>query len=168
MPAKKPAFSTKIQLVALADITPYDRNPRNNDAAVSIVRASIEQFGFKVPIILDAAHVIVCGHTRYKAAQELGLDSVPCIIADDLTPAQIKAYRLADNKVGEAAEWDMDKLAEEIAGCVPDFDMADFGFEVHKDAPPPEAVDLDDEPESPDDETTCFCPKCGFQFKLQQ
>jgi ParB family transcriptional regulator, chromosome partitioning protein len=164
MPAKKPAFSTKIQLVALADITPYDRNPRNNDSAVRLVRASIEQFGFKVPIILDAAHVIVCGHTRYKAAQELGLDSVPCIIADDLTPAQIKAYRLADNKVGEAAEWDLDKLAEELAGCVPDFDMAAFGFEdsITPTAEIPECNKSIDEAAMEDTENEC--PKCGFKW----
>ena len=79
------------------DLIPYDKNPRKNDEAVKYVKASIEQFGFKVPIVIDAAGVIVAGHTRLKAAKELGMEEVPCIVADDLTPEQIKAFRLADN-----------------------------------------------------------------------
>ncbi len=90
----------------LDEIRPYEKNPRKNDAAVDGVAASIREFGFKVPIIIDAAGTIIAGHTRYKAAQKLGLESVPCIQADDLSPEQVRAYRLADNKVAEAAGWD--------------------------------------------------------------
>ena len=92
----------------LNELTPYEKNPRKNDDAVKYVAASIEQFGFKVPVVIDAAGVIVAGHTRYKAAKRLGLESVPCIVADDLNEEQIRAFRLADNKVGEVAEWDID------------------------------------------------------------
>ena len=89
---------------------------------------SIKEFGFKVPIVIDNDNVIICGHTRYKASKKLKLEKVPCIIADDLTPEQIKAFRLADNKVAEKAEWDFDLLNEEINGIF-EFDMQDFGFD---------------------------------------
>lgn len=118
---------TEITLKKLDEIKPYDKNPRNNEAAVQLVSNSIREFGFKVPIVIDKDGVIVCGHTRYKAAHLLGLDEVPCIVADDLTPAQVKAYRLADNKVAEASQWDFENLADEMAGLA-DFDMTDFGF----------------------------------------
>lgn len=112
----------------LADIKPYEKNPRKNDEAVKYVAESIRQFGFKVPIVIDGNNVIVCGHTRYKASKKLGLETVPCVVADDLTEEQIKAYRLADNKVAEQAEWDFDLLGDELADIF-DIDMADFGFE---------------------------------------
>lgn len=112
----------------LSDLIPYDKNPRLNDAAVPKVAESIQQFGFKVPLVIDSNNVIVAGHTRYKAAQQLGLEQVPCIVADDLTPAQIKAFRLADNKVSEFAEWDFDALTAELEALT-DFDMQLFGFD---------------------------------------
>ena len=87
----------------IGDIKPYERNPRRNDEAVKYVAESIKNFGFKNPIIVDNDGVIVAGHTRFKAAKQLGLQVVPCVVADDLTPEQIKAFRLADNKVGEIA-----------------------------------------------------------------
>ena len=111
------------------DIKPYEKNPRKNDSAVEAVANSISQFGFKVPVVIDKDNVIVCGHTRYKAAKKLGLKTVPCVIADDLTDEQIKAYRLADNKVSELAEWDIDLLGEELDGIF-DIDMSDFGFDL--------------------------------------
>ncbi len=111
----------------LTEIKPYEKNPRRNDQAVQYVKASIEQFGFKVPIVIDAEGVIVAGHTRYKAAKSLKMKTVPCIIADDLNEEQIKAFRLADNKVSEAAEWDFDLLNIEIAE-IDTIEMADFGF----------------------------------------
>ena len=110
----------------LAELVPYENNPRNNAAAVPLVEASIKEFGFKVPIIIDKKGVIVAGHTRYKAAQNLGMETVPCIVADDLTPKQIKAYRLADNKVAEAATWDFEKLDLELEEI--EIDMKPFGF----------------------------------------
>jgi len=118
-----------ITLKKLAEIKPYDKNPRDNEAAVQLVANSIKEFGFKVPIVVDKAGVIVCGHARYKAAQLLGLSEVPCIVADDLTPAQIRAYRLADNKVAEASQWDFEKLDDELEWLADiDIDMTDFGF----------------------------------------
>lgn len=115
----------------LAEIRPYERNPRKNDGAVDAVAASIREFGFKVPIVIDQDGVIVCGHTRYKAAKKLKMKAVPCVVADDLTQEQAKAFRLADNKVGEIADWDMDALMAELAGM--DVDMQQFGFEVVED-----------------------------------
>lgn len=117
-----------VQEIKLKDIKPYGKNPRKNDDAVPYVAESIKQFGFKVPIVIDKNNVIVAGHTRYKAAKKLGFKSVPCIIADDLTDEQIKAFCLADNKVSEKAEWDLDLLDSEIEGIF-DIDMTDFGFE---------------------------------------
>lgn len=119
----------------IAQIKPYEKNPRKNDNAVDAVANSILQFGFKVPVVIDKDGVIVCGHTRYKAAKKLGLEKVPCVVADDLTDEQIKAYRLADNKVAELAEWDIDLLGCEL-GDIFDIDMSDFGFEEEEDTPP--------------------------------
>ncbi len=118
-----------IVIMNVGDIKPYEKNPRKNDAAVKYVQESIKQFGFKVPIIIDKDNVIVAGHTRHKAAKKLGLKTVPCIIADDLTDEQIKAFRLADNKVAEKAEWDFDLLSSELDDLF-DFDMGVFGFET--------------------------------------
>jgi len=117
-----------IVMKSVNDIKPYEKNPRRNDAAVKYVAESIKQFGFKVPIVIDSNGVIVAGHTRHKAAKKLKLKEVPCIIADDLTEEQVKAFRLADNKVSEQAEWDMDLLTEEMDDLF-DFDMSLFGFE---------------------------------------
>lgn len=105
----------------------YEKNPRKNDDSVEYVANSIKEFGFKVPIVIDKNNVIVTGHTRYKASKKLGLQEVPCIVADDLTPEQIKAFRIADNKVTEKSSWDLDLLKEEFDGLL-DFDMTEFGF----------------------------------------
>lgn len=121
----------------LTEIRPYERNPRRNDDAVQYVAESIGQFGFKVPIVIDKAGTIVAGHTRYKAAKKLKLKEVPCIVADDLTDEQIKAFRLADNKVGEFAEWDDELLFPELED-ITGIDMTDFGFvfdELEEDNP---------------------------------
>lgn len=99
----------------IKDIKPYEKNPRINDNAVDKVAESIKQFGWKVPIVIDKNNVIVTGHTRYKAAEKLGINEIPCIIANDLTDAQIKAYRIADNKVADFAIWDNKLLLEELA-----------------------------------------------------
>ena len=112
------------------EVIPYEKNPRKNDEAVKYVAESIKQFGFKVPIIIDSNNVIIAGHTRLKASKKLGYKEVPCIIADDLTPEQIKAFRLADNKVGEMAEWDLDLLDEELEDII-DLNMEDFGFDLN-------------------------------------
>ena len=120
----------------LNQIKPYAKNPRSNGEAVKFVKKSIKAFGFKVPIVIDSDGEIVAGHTRYEAAKSLNLESVPCIVADDLNDEQIKAFRLADNKVSEKALWDFDLLDEEISKIV-NFDMADFGFQF---------IDSDSEP----------------------
>lgn len=122
--------------IAVGDLIPYEKNPRRNDAAVKYVANSIKEFGFKQPIVIDKDNVVVCGHTRLKAAKKLGLAEVPCVIADDLTEEQIKAYRLADNKVSEKAEWDYDLVDIEINDIL-DLDMGDFGFEFETKAPKP-------------------------------
>ena len=118
----------------ISEIKPYEKNPRKNDKSVDKVANSIKEFGFKVPIVIDKNNIIVCGHTRYKAAKKLGLDVVPCVVADDLTDEQIKAYRLADNKVGEDSEWDIDLLEEELSNIF-DLDMVDFGFDLMGEEP---------------------------------
>lgn len=119
--------------IAIEDLKAYENNPRNNELAVNKVAASIEEFGFKVPIIIDRNNVIIAGHTRLLAAKEIGLEKVPCIVADDLTPEQVKAFRLADNKVAEYSTWDFQKLNLELEE-LQDFEMTDFGFYEADDA----------------------------------
>lgn len=118
-------------------LKPYEHNPRRNDQAVEAVAASIREFGWKVPIVIDVDNVVVTGHTRLKAAKKLGLTTVPCIRADDLTKEQVKAFRLADNKVAELADWDYDLLNAELEDI--SLDMEEFGFEF----------EVEDEPEEP-------------------
>jgi len=140
----------KIVMIPVSEVRPYEKNPRKNTNAVKFVKASIEQFGFKVPIIIDSNRVIVCGHTRLLAAKSLGMAEVPCIMADDLTDDQIRAFRLADNKVGEFAEWDMDLLGDELDAIAEacDIDMGDFGFDLSEMEEETEAeVTEDDVPE---------------------
>ena len=147
-----------IRDIAINDLREYENNPRNNDGAVDAVAESIREFGFKVPIVIDSDNVIVCGHTRVKAARKLGMQTVPCIIADDLTPEQIKAFRLADNKTGELAEWDFAKLEEELFGISEQFDMSAFGFEL-PDFDEGEESDQGDLTEK--EKKTVVCPNCG-------
>lgn len=118
----------QIVYISLDEIQPYEQNPRKNDQAVEAVSNSIEKFGFNVPIIVDKDKTIIAGHTRFKAAKKLGLSVVPTIVADDLSPRQAKAYRIADNKVGEISTWDSELLDFELSD-LSDFSMTDFGFE---------------------------------------
>ena len=113
------------------DLIPYENNPRNNDEAVDYVAKSIEEFGFKVPCVVSGDGVLITGHTRLKACKKLGIDEVPCIVADDLTEDQIKAFRIADNKVSEYSTWDNTKLAEELSDIM--MDMTQFGDDLFKD-----------------------------------
>ena len=149
----------EIKMVKVDDLKPYANNPRFNDDAVEYVAKSIKEFGFKVPMVIDKNNEIVAGHTRYKASLELGLKEVPCIIADDLTEEQIKAFRLADNKVSEQASWNYDLLDLELDD-INSLDMADFGFMEH-------TIDWDnideinaDNYEKPESEKL-RCPLCG-------
>lgn len=111
------------------DLKEYTNNPRNNDEAVEPVANSIKEFGFKVPIIIDKDNVIIAGHTRLKAAKKLKLKKVPCIIADDLNEEQIRAFRLADNKVSEIATWDYNALNFELENIL-SLDMTMFDFDI--------------------------------------
>lgn len=147
------------------ELVPYENNPRKNDEAVDYVIASIKEFGYKQPIVIDKDNVIVCGHTRLKALQKMGIKKVSCIIADDLTPQQIKAYRLADNKVAEKAGWDFPKLEVELDE-ITDVDMQPLGFEV-------EDIDINHLFENADSDNkkepakeTITCPHCGFDFEI--
>ena len=147
----------------LGDLKPYENNPRKNENAVPYVMESIKRYGFKNPIIIDKDGVIVAGHTRYLASIELGLDTVPCIIADDLTEEQIKEFRLVDNKTSEFAGWDFDMLADELQEL--DFDY-DFQFPEVSD------INIDDFFEDREDlktekePETVKCPHCGMYFEL--
>lgn len=150
------------------ELTPYENNPRNNDKSVDYVANSISQFGFKVPIVIDSSGVIIAGHTRYKAAVKLKMETVPCIVADDLTDEQIKAFRLADNKVGELSQWDIDLLSDELNDIF-DLDMSDFGFEnfgeeIGNYEFGSKEIDIE---EFDDNKFECICPKCGFKFNKE-
>ena len=133
--------SLQIESINIDDIKPYKNNPRNNDDAVEYVRNSIKEFGFKVPIVIDKNNVVVTGHTRLKAAKQLGYTNLPCIRADDLTEDQIKAFRIADNRVSEFSTWDYDKLDIELEEI--NLDMGDFGLNF--------GTFLDDDAEDYDD-----------------
>lgn len=121
--------SDKIEIRKIDEIIPYINNPRDNKKAVNLVAESISQFGFRNPIIIDKHNVIIAGHTRYEAARNLGMTEVPCVRADDLTEQQVKAFRIADNKVAEASSWNEDLLKIELEGL--DMDMSIFGFDVN-------------------------------------
>ena len=150
------------------ELIPYINNPRRNDNAVDAVASSIKNFGFKQPIVVDKNNEIVAGHTRLLASKKLGLEEVPVIIADDLNEGQIRAYRLADNKVSELADWDYELLdleLEEIEVEDLDFDMEEFGFEVSIN----NEVDWDDYEETElkeDNSNLKKCPNCGCEFEV--
>ena len=135
-----------IVMKKLTELKEYENNPRNNDDAVDAVAKSIEEFGFKVPIVITSDHVIIAGHTRLKASKQLGLKEVPCIVADDLTDEQIKAFRLADNKTAELASWDFSKLEDELE--LIEMDMSLFGFEDLELEVPDNATDDDFDPDA--------------------
>lgn len=142
----------KIVMKKVNQLNEYENNPRHNEEAIEAVANSIKSFGFKVPIVITSDHVIIAGHTRLKAAISLDLKEVPCIIADDLSEDQIKAYRLADNKTAELATWDLSKLEAELLDI--DMDMLQFGFEELEESLPDNAIDddfdIDEEiPETP-------------------
>lgn len=158
----------------IGDLNPYENNPRNNEGAVQYVANSIKQFGFKVPIVVDKDNVIVSGHTRYLAAIELGMKEVPVIVADDLTPEQIKAFRIADNKVAEKSSWDFAKLTDEIKDL--DFDLTDFGFGEFELDVLKNGNDFDEEAldglfvsagdKEPKEPKKVQCPHCGEWFEV--
>ena len=119
----------KIEQVKLKDLKPYKKNPRFNDHAVEYVANSIKEFGFLVPIVVDKGNVIVAGHTRYKAAEHLGLTTVPVVRADGLTKEQAKAFRIFDNKSSEIAEWDYVTMKDDLRGIIEHLNPVEFGFQ---------------------------------------
>lgn len=150
----------------LDQIKPYENNPRFNDNAVGAVAKSIEEFGFQQPLVLDKDNVIIAGHTRYKAAQQLGLETVPCVIAADLNEEQCRAYRLADNKVGELAHWDYSTLNIELDEI--EMDMEEFGFVELTDFDPDEFFqDQEPKEEKEEEPEEVQCPHCGMYFELE-
>ena len=144
----------------------YENNPRKNAKAVQPVANSIAEFGFKVPMVIEADGTIVTGHTRQAAAKELGMDEVPCIVADDLTPEQVKAFRLADNKETEFAAWDFGKLEEELQALT-ELDMTLFGFDGDWDVDIEDFFeDKEDKPAKDVEPQRVQCPHCGEWFEL--
>jgi len=153
--------SVKIELRKTSDIKPYPNNPRVNDDAVDAVAASIRTYGFRQPIVVDVDYVIICGHTRWKAALKLGIEKVPVHVAKDLTPEQIRAYRIADNKTAELATWNYDLLPLELAELQAlDYDLSLLGFDAEGlakllDPGVKEGLcDPDDVPDPPDEAVT--------------
>lgn len=155
----------------LEELKPYDNNPRKNDKAVEALVESIKEFGFRVPLIISNENVIISGHTRYKAAEELELEIVPCIVADKLTADEVKQFRIVDNKTQELAKWDFAALAEELES-ITTINMDAFGFaafsddngepvEITSSLNEGEEVDLDD---FDDDQFDHECPECGFKW----
>lgn len=169
----------KIKDIRIESIKPYENNPRDNSKAVQYVKKSILQFGFKVPLVVTSDNVIVCGHTRYEAARSIGMDTVPCIIADDLTPEQIKAFRIIDNKSQEQASWDfslLDKELKELSEMSLDFNLEDFSlYQIDMNASG-QGIDFDlesvlgnssDEKKESSKKPKCTkCPECGFEFEI--
>ena len=147
------------------EIKPYENNPRNNNEAVEKVAVSITDYGFRVPIIIDSNNVIVAGHTRYKAALKIGCESVPCIVIDDLTPEQIRAYRLVDNKTAEYSSRDFEMLEKELKSL--DIDISEFEFPDLG-----ETLDISDDDFYTDETVknvkvkSIKCPHCGETFEL--
>ena len=157
----------KIESLPIEELKVYENNPRRiPEEAIDAVANSIREFGFKVPIIVDSERVIIAGHTRLLAAEKLGLEDVPCIVAVDLSPEQVKAFRLADNKTCELSGWDFEKLEAELAELK--LDMSDFGFEVK------DEIDVDSlfapshhqSKESPP--RTMICPNCGAEIEIKE
>ena len=149
----------------IEDLIPYENNPRINDDAVEYVKNSIKEFGFKVPIVIDKNNVIVAGHTRYKACKELGINEIPCIVADDLTDEQVKAFRLADNKVSEKAQWDLSKLDEEL-GNILDIDMSMFDLKVEEEGDVDKFCEDDKSEKKEQKKNVIVCPHCGKEIEI--
>ena len=161
----------KIKHVSRSKVKRYDNNPRINSQSVDAVARSIERYGWKQPIVVDEDFVIVVGDTRYLAAEKLDLAMIPVVVADDLSPEQIREYRIADNKTGEISLWDHDRLHEEILALaeseefeIPGFDQSELDRIINPPSP--------DGGESPDgfkeftgeEETKHECPKCGYKW----
>ncbi|NLK42723.1 MAG: ParB N-terminal domain-containing protein [Planctomycetes bacterium] len=176
----------QIEIRDISSIRPYEKNPRQNDDAVDAVAASLKEFGFRSPIVVDGDGVIVCGHTRLKAAQKLGLAKVPVHVAKDLTPEQVRAYRIADNKTSDLSDWDYDILPIELSELQDaGFDMGLLAFDedelakLLKVEPTEGLTDDDAVPEPPDEPITqpgdlwllgayFECDSCGKKYDYDE
>ena len=119
----------RVEFIPVEDLVPYEQNVKKHDEKqVDLIAESIRQFGFRQNLVIDENNVVVVGHGRLLAAKKLGLDVVPCVRVDDLTEEQIRALRIADNKITEKAEWDNDALGKELKAIADDINMTDFGF----------------------------------------
>ncbi|MBO8180281.1 MAG: ParB N-terminal domain-containing protein [Archaeoglobus sp.] len=173
----------KIEHVPLDKIIPYVNNPKKHpEEQIKKIASSILEFGFKVPIIVDKDYVIIAGHGRYEAAKRIGLKEVPVIVADDLSPAQVKAFRIADNKVAES-DWDLEALAAELEQLKEiDYDLELTGFDDEEvrsliddlaiddffEEKPPAPADEEGEGQEDKGTITVVCPKCGFVFEVEK
>lgn len=182
---EKNAKPMVIEMLKLSDLKPYENNPRVNDEAAVELQKSIKAFGFRIPMVITADNVIVCGHTRYKAAQALGLEEVPCIRCEGMTEEQIRAFRIADNKYGELSSWDKDLLKDELEVLKGlDFDVDCLGFTQDElseltswpgDSGASESIldnfDFSSLTESAKEREvkskTATCPECGHVFELK-
>ena len=161
------------------DLIPYVNNPKqHSEEQIKKIASSIIEFGFKVPIIIDRNNVIIAGHGRYEAAKKIGLKEVPVIIADDLTPAQVKAFRIADNKVTES-DWDLESLATELTQLKEfNYDLELTGFDEEEVQSLIDDLAIDDffeekphdsvSEKEDKDTTTVVCPQCGFIFEVEK
>lgn len=157
----------KVENWDISRVIPYANNPRKNDDAVAATANSIKEFGWQQPIVVDSEGVVIVGHTRLKAAKKLKLKQVPVTVADNLTEEQVKAYRLADNKTGELAEWDENMLTSELEELKDlDFDMPEFGFE-ELDELDSQSKDDNTDPEPIDDKTIIII-EADSEEKLEQ
>lgn len=147
----------------ISELKEYEKNPRKNDDAVKYVAESIKEFGFKVPIIIDKDNIIVAGHTRLKAAKKLKLKAVPCIVADDLTPEQIKAFRIADNSTAQISDWNIDILNEELDDI--EIDMSRFMLDLEDTNIDNFFAEKNNKTETTENKTV-ECPYCKMSFEI--
>lgn len=158
----------KLETLKMEEIVPYKNNPRKNDDAVNAVAESIRQCTYVAPIIVDEDHVILAGHTRYKALKALDYKEVPCLICDGLTVEQKKKYRYLDNKTGEKATWDLMKLEVELEGVdLEGFDFFGMAEDLTVDTGAEQTAEGSTEFDAEDfgdEEFKYKCPKCGFRF----
>lgn len=148
----------EVKNIKIDELKAYEHNPRNiGQNAIDAVAHSIQDFGFQQPIVVDQDKVIIVGHTRLLAAKQLGLKEVPVVVASDLSKAKADAFRLADNKTGELADWDFQELEKELDALTADFEMEDYGFESSDFG---DDADLDDYTEPESDEVMVECPSC--------
>lgn len=158
----------RLELLKVADLIPYENNPRKNDDAVNAVAESIRQCSYITPIIVDENRVIIAGHTRFKALKALGIDEVQCLLCDGLTEEQKKKYRYLDNKTGEKATWDLMKLEIELEGVdLEGFDFFGMAADLAPASDPDRKINGSTEFDTEvfgDEEFKYQCPACGFRF----